>query len=220
MDVAVTCELYSDSFWGQPVTGVTSLAFVISGAAILTGRRGREGRVPFALLVIGIGVGSFIQHGPNPWWQAWAHDLPLAGTLAFVAMDAASDLTGRRLSPLWWIVPSAAMVPIVWLGPEFSIAGQSALATAAIGLNLLRARARPGLRRLLLTSLGILGTGALIGTLGDRTSLCRPDSLLQGHAAWHILAALALWWLAPAIGSRTARVMAGLRYGRSDVRGV
>jgi hypothetical protein len=220
MDVAGTCELYADSFWGQPVTGVTSLAFVVSGAAILAGRRGREGRVPYALLVIGIGVGSFIQHGPNPSWQAWAHDVPLAGTLAFVAGDAASDVTGRRLAPLWWIVPTAAVVPIAWLGPEASMATQSALAAAAIGLNLHRARIRPRLRRVLLTSLGILGTGALIGTLGDRTSLCRPDSLLQGHAAWHILAALALWWLAPAIGSRTAPAVAGLRAGRPSVGGV
>lgn len=208
MDVAGTCELYGNSaFWGQPANGVTSLAFVVSGAAILAGRRGHQGRVPFALLVIGIGVGSFIQHGPNPSWQEYAHDLPLAGVLAFVAVDAAADLTGRRLSALWWAVPTVAMVPVVAVGPEASTAVQGALTTVAIGLNLYRARVRPELRRTLLTSLAILGTGALIGTLGDRTALCRPDSLIQGHAVWHLLAATALWRLAPAIGAWAGRAI-------------
>jgi hypothetical protein len=42
----------------------------------------------------------------------------------------------------------------------------------------------------------------VIGTLTDRTSLCQLDSLIQGHALWHIFAAAALWRLAPAIGAR------------------
>jgi hypothetical protein len=51
-------------------------------------------------------------------------------------------------------------------------------------------------------ALAVLAAGALAGTLGDRTGLCRPDSLLQGHAVWHLLAAVALWRLAPAVGVR------------------
>lgn len=215
MDSDGLCELYSnDGFWGQPANSVTSLAFVVSGVAILAGRRGGHGRVPYALLVIGVGAGSLIQHGPNPDWQAFAHDLPLAGVLAFVAVDAAADLTGRKLSPAWWLVPTAMMVPVVAAGPTASTAAQSALAVVAIGLNLYRARVRPRLRRRLLTSLAILGVGGLIGTLGDRTSLCRPESLLQGHAVWHILSALSLWRLAPAIGSRAERAAeAGTQVG-------
>lgn len=221
MDVAELCELYgAHPFWGQPANSVTSLAFVASGAAILAGRRGHRGRVPYALLVIGVGVGSLIQHGPNPAWQQYAHDVPLAGVLAFVAVDAASDVTGRRLSPLWWLAPTAAIVPIVAISPAASSVAQGAMATAAIALNLHRARIRPRLRRTLLTSLAILAAGGLIGTLGDRTSLCQPDSLLQGHAVWHILAALALWRLAPAIGSRAEQAVAGLRAGRPGVGGV
>lgn len=215
MDSDGLCELYSnDGFWGQPANSVTSLAFVVSGVAILAARRGGHGRVPYALLVIGIGAGSLIQHGPNPDWQAYAHDLPLAGVLAFVAVDAAADLTGRKLSPAWWLVPTAIMVPVVAAGPTASTAAQSALAAVAIGLSLYRARVRPRLRRRLLTSLAILGVGGLIGTLGDRTSLCRPESLLQGHAVWHILSALSLWRLAPAIGSRAERAAeAGTQVG-------
>ncbi len=202
MTVAVACERYGESVLGQPASTVTSLAFVAAGIAILASRRGGTGRVPYALLVTAAGVGSLVQHGPDPEWQAYAHDLPMAGLLAFVAMDAASDLLGRRLSHLWWLLPTAAMVLLVAAGPTASTAAQVLLAGAAIGLSLARARRRPLLRRPLIGALALLAAGSLAGTMGDRTSLCRPDTLLQGHAIWHLLAAAALWWLAATVGAR------------------
>lgn len=240
MDVlAEACERYGDGFWGQPANSVTSFAFIVAAIAILARRRGGPGRVPYALIVAAVGVGSLIQHGPNPDWQAYAHDLPIAALLAFVAVDAASDLFGhprtdthwgvsttlaggwrRALSgdartAWWWIVPTAAMVPVVALGRLASIIGQVTLAVVAVGLTLLRARARPPRRPALLLVLAILAVGGVIGALTERTSLCQPDSLLQGHAAWHVLAALALWWLAPAIGAREPYLSAGGRLSAS-----
>ena len=211
MELAAVCVRNTDSFIGQPANAFTSLAFVVAGAGILAARRRnalRRTRVQhrqtgvFALLVTGIGVGSFIQHGPDPGWQAYAHDLPLAGVLVFVAADAVSDLIGRELSPAWWMVPTAAMVPVVAIGPSASATVQTVMAGAAIGLNLLRARRRPALRRTLYTALAVLATGAVIEKLMDWSSLCQPDSVLTGHAIWHVCAAGALWRLAPAIGAR------------------
>jgi hypothetical protein len=212
MELAAVCERHLTGFLGQPANAITSATFVVAGAGIVVAARrgGIRSEAPvrdrqtvvFALLVSGIGVGSFIQHGPNPDWQAYAHDLPLAAAMLFVATDAVSDLTGRELSPEWWLVPTVAMVPIVTLGATASTIVQAAMATAAIGLNLVRARVRPALRRTLYAALATVAAGALIGTLTDRTALCQPDSLLQGHAAWHVLAAAGLWWLAPAIGAR------------------
>jgi hypothetical protein len=51
----------------------------------------------------------------------------------------------------------------------------------------------------------IAGGGAVVVNLLTRTGapLCRPESLLQGHAAWHVLTALAIaLWLAPLGGQR------------------
>jgi hypothetical protein len=212
MEADALCERYTDAFLGQPANAVTSGAFVLVGIGILAAgsRRGVPLGVPvrdretvvFGLLVSGIGIGSFIQHGPNPDWQAYAHDLPLAAVLVFVATDAISDLRGRELSPGWWLVPSAAMVPVVAAGPRASAIVQAAMAGTAIGLNLIRAERRPMLRRTLYATLLTVATGAVIGTLTDRSALCRPDSLLQGHAIWHLLAAAALWRLAAAVGAR------------------
>src|SRR4029450_7145158 len=132
MEVAAVCEQYRVGFLGEPASAVTSLAFVAAAGGILVsprhrgagrvfllspGQRGPRRDTPvrdrqtvvFAALVAGTGVGSFIQHGPHPDWQAYAHDLPLAAVLIFVATDAASDLTERELSPAWWLVPVVAM---------------------------------------------------------------------------------------------------------------
>jgi len=212
MEFAVVCERYGDGFLGQPANAVTSVAFVVAGVGILVvdGRSETHRGIPvrnrqsvvYALLVSGIGVGSLIQHGPHPDWQAYAHDLPLAAVLVFVAADAVSDLTARELSPAWWLIPAVAMVPVVAFGATASAIVQAVMAAAAIGLNLVRARRRPALRRTLNTALAAVAAGAVIGALTDRTSLCHADSLLQGHAVWHVLAAAALWRLAPAIGAR------------------
>lgn len=209
----MACEQFRDGLVGQPAGAATALALVVAGLLILAGRRPAQARArwTFGLLVVAVGVGSVIQHGPHPPWQAYPHDLSLAAVLAFVAADAAADLTGRPARAYWWLVPTAAMVPVVAAGPVASSAVQTGLAVVAIGLSLGRARVRPQLRRRLLVVLAILAAGALAGTLGERTSLCRPDSLLQGHAIWHLLAALALWWLAPAIGRRAGPGAGGRR---------
>lgn len=220
MELANACELYRDTgFFGQPANSVTSLAFVVCGVAIAADRkRDLRRRVPYALLVIAVGAGSLVQHGPNPDWQAYAHDLPLATLLAFVAADAAADLLGREVSPGWWLGVPVAMLPVVAAGPAASSVTQGGIAAAAIGLNLLRARRRPRLRRVLIGSTLILGAGALVGTIGDRTSLCQPGALLQGHAFWHLMAALALWRLAPAIGRRESPAMSTVPAGGPLVR--
>src|SRR5262245_17347642 len=212
MELAAVCEQSRVEFLGEPANAVTSLAFVAAAVGILASHRRSRGRrntpvrerqtAVFAALVAGTGVGSFIQHGPHPQWQAYAHDLPLAAVLMFVTTDAVSDLRERELSPAWWLVPVAAMVPAVASGPTASTTLQAGMATAAIGLSVVRARGRPALRGSLIAAVLAAAAGAAIGTLTDRTSLCRGDSLVQGHAIWHVLAAAALWRFAAAIGAR------------------
>lgn len=202
MMLANACELYRGTgVVGQPAAAVTSLAFVVAGLAVVVGRRHGAQTVTYGLLVVAVGAGSLVQHGPNPQWQAYAHDVPIATLLAYVAVDAASDRFGRRLAPGWWLVVPIAMIPIVTAGPTASTVVQGLLAAVAVALSLERARVRPQLRRESIIAALLLASGALLGTIGDRTSICRPSSLLQGHALWHLLAAAGLWRLSRTIGS-------------------
>src|SRR5262245_15180659 len=208
MEWAALCDQQQLGFLEQPASAITSAAFVVAAAGILAGRPGESVTPPrgqqtvFALLAAGIGVGSFVQHGPHPSWQAYAHDLPLAAALVFVAVDAAADLSRRELSPAWWLIPSAAMVPVVAAGPAASTTAQAAAAAAAIALNLLRARHRPALRARVLTALGAAAAGAVLGRLTGPSGRCGPESLVLGHPLWHLLAAAALWRLAATVGAR------------------
>ena len=217
MDLTAVCAPYATGFLREPANAISSAAFVVAGAGILVATRrgeassdglGRDRRTVFALIVAGVGVGSFIQHGPHPEWQAYAHDLPLAAVLVFVATDAAADLTGRDLSYRWWLIPSVAMVPVVALGATASTIAQAVMATAAISGNLLRAARRPFLRKALITALLIAAAGATVGSPSDPSSLCRTDGLLPRHAIWHVLAAAALWRLATVVGMRRASSLA------------
>jgi hypothetical protein len=214
MESAV-CDRYRVGLLFEPANAGTSVAFVVAAAGILVAcrRNGtafdtpvRNRQTVFALLVAGVGLGSFIQHGPHLDWQAYAHDPPLAAVLTFVATDAASDLTGRELSPAWWLIPSVLMVPVVASGASVSTIVQAVMAAAAIGLNLVRAGRRPALRKTVIAALVTAAAGAVIDGLTDRTTPCQADSLIPGHAVWHVLAAAALWRLAPAIGARRTQL--------------
>lgn len=209
------CEVLRDGLLQEPVAAVSSLAYVVAAVAVLVLAR-RGGTRPrdvaaYAALVAGIGVGSFVQHGPDPAWSDLAHDLPLAATLCLVAADGVASLRGRGRPWWWWVVPTAALVPAILLVPRPADAAQAVVAAVAVVVTLLRGRTEPGVRRRALTAVGLLGVGSLIGTLSRAGGpLCDPASLWQGHAVWHVLSAAALVVLAPVVGAA-----GGSRPGRS-----
>ncbi|HEX6310431.1 MAG TPA: hypothetical protein VF152_02255 [Acidimicrobiia bacterium] len=81
---------------------------------------------------------------------------------------------------------------------DLGIGGTLAFVAATEVVALVRRPRRRARRRLVIGAV-LLGAATAINLL-SRTGdpLCRPDSLLQGHAAWHVLTALALreWALA------------------------
>ncbi|MGH3442037.1 MAG: hypothetical protein ACRDUY_08330 [Nitriliruptorales bacterium] len=187
---------------GRRAERTSRLAFGAAGLAIVVGRRAeRTSRLVFGALVAAVGVGSVVQHGPNPPWADAAHDLPLLAVIAFVAVDAAADLVGRRLPHAWWMVPALALTPVIVAAPRPADAAQAAMAAVAIVLSLRRAWIRPEFRVTILGALVLLGVGALIGTVwGGGWPPYRPQGAVPGHSVWHVLAATALWRLTPVIG--------------------
>jgi hypothetical protein len=222
------CELAGGTPWAEPLSTWTSLAFVVSGVAIVVAAlRARPGtpsgtspappdgaaatgvRLTFGVLVVLIGVGSVIQHGPSPAWNPVVHDPPLLGALALVAADAVADLTGRRLRTWWWLAPTLLGAALAALSVPVSTAAQVLVAVVAVAASTWRAWRRPAVRRRTVTALVLLAVGGTIGTLTrSGWPLCDADGpfgvALQGHAVWHVLAAVALWTLAPTLGTRPA----------------
>lgn len=213
------CELIADGILREPVSAVSSLAFVVAGAVIVVGaRRGPAGQgalrgtpggrspslVGYGVLVAGIGLGSVAQHGPNPWWADLGHDLPLLATLAFITADAVADLIGRPRAWWSWALPSAALVPLLHAAPRAGDVSMDVAAAITVAISLARARVRPRLRRPIVWTVVLLAVGGVTSLVSDAGPLCVPGSPWQGHAVWHVLTSVALVDLAAALGTQGA----------------
>jgi hypothetical protein len=208
----VTREAARSRTPADPADATSSLAFVVAGGWILAADRRagrRAGRAPrrtaLGALTVLIGVGSVVQHGPAPAWNPVVHDPPLFGALALVAADAVGDLRSRPVRARWWLAPTLAEVVLSAAAPGAAAAAQVAAAGVAVPATLLRARARPTVRRRLLAAAAMLAVGATVDRLarsgGPPHTPGGPAVVgLPGHAVWHVLAASALVVLAPATG--------------------
>jgi hypothetical protein len=193
------CEEIRTGPIAQPVNALSSLAYVACGGWVAArgARRARPAAVAFGSLLGAVGVGSILYHGPCPPGAERAHDTSLAATLGLVVLHNAATVTGRNgpapAGAQLGAAAAAAMPVLVsrrFTNPDVTVLGLAAVATEVASV---RGHRGAGLSA---AAAGSLALGALINGL-SRTGgpLCRPRSLLQGHAAWHVLSAasLAAW---------------------------
>ena len=185
---ASDCEHCRDGAVSQPANAVSSLAYVVAGADLL--RRPHPDR-PFAWAVIAVGLGSVAYHGPGGVAGRWAHDASLIAMLGLLVLTDATVADGRAM-------PDAAIAGVVGAAAVAAHPRTSEYAQGAVGAMAVAAEARRHLTQATIreaaVSLPLLTAGLglqILGRTGERW--CRPDSLLQPHAAWHALTAAALW---------------------------
>jgi hypothetical protein len=193
----------------QPVNAWSSLAFAVAGGWILRrALRGDHGRtqelVVFGLAVGANAIGSFAYHGLRVGWGHWAHDMGIYAVLVFVAIHAFGTVRGwPRRKTLSAVVASLAILGVArWTiaGATDVVSGMLAGAAVVGELFAWRAGLRPrrsdGLTMHVAAwalAIGAMAIGCVSFLLGSNVSpLCRPDSLLQWHALWHILEAVAM----------------------------
>jgi hypothetical protein len=103
------CERIAGGVLAQPVLAVTSLAYVVTGVAVLVWavriKAPLAGAAGVALSAVG--AGSFAYHGTQPSWAELAHDWPIAAVGAVYAVGLVRS--GRRR---WsaWVAPAAVFV--------------------------------------------------------------------------------------------------------------
>lgn len=143
-----------------------------------------EGRV-LGLSTTLIGASSLFFHATFTFLGMW---LDLAGMYLFVTFLALSAFGfGPRLAPALAGV-NAGLGVLTWFLPGARRWVFAALAAAAAAAQL---RARPADRRFLWAALGLLGAGFALWSADYWGVACAPDSLFQGHAAWHLFGAAA-----------------------------
>lgn len=205
--VIAYCERTDLSFWAEPVNALTNLAFVLAALWVwpLTARAGLLRAL--AVVLVAIGIGSFLWHTYATRWAGLADVLPILLFILLYLFGATRDML--RLGTGWAVLAVALFFPyaagFVWLSAQvmpglganaayFSVA----VLIAAYGLWL---RAEPVGRGLL--------AGALILclSLGFRmadAAMC--DNLAIGtHFMWHILNAVMLGWMIRVYALHTGR---------------
>ena len=202
------CEHVVSGFLGQPANALSSLAFLVSAAwivilAVRRERAARTGLLVLALAVFANAAGSFVRHGPDPAWAEWAHDVAIMAVLLFVAIHA----LGRRQawSPRVEVGAYATCLAAVGLGlATIHGASDPFAGTLAAGAVVGEVATVTGERRhppsagrsgavprgVGLAAIALGGIAFLLGRSGS--PLCRPESVFQWHAVWHVLVAVAL----------------------------
>ena len=197
------CEAFRAGWLGQPANTVSSLAFLVVGGWLLARARHAPARAAelrlFAAAAIATAAGSVAFHGPHPSWGQWAHDTPIAAGLMLATVVDVAAFTGRRRRELVaWLAGSAAIGLLLWFVPDAQrvVFGLLGVGFGSLELVAMRRRMRPwpgdhdfGLWVLVIASSMV---GVIAFFLGRIAGFCDPRSLMQLHAVWHVLQAVAI----------------------------
>ncbi len=112
------CEQILAGLLAQPINALSSLAFIPAGVLTIVVAMRATGRLRLHLAVyagalVGVGVGSFAYHGPQPTWAGPAHDGSIILAVASAVLLVAT--AGGRRSRIWRTGAgrlSAAMVAV------------------------------------------------------------------------------------------------------------
>lgn len=201
VDAVGDCEWRPGGPWRQPVNAASSLAYVVVAAdlarRVVRGGLRRPGAVLAGLVALE-GAGSLWYHaGSGPGAQL-LHDLPLLGTVGFLAgrhLDRAAEAAGRSGRARWAAAPVVLVVAGGLLGvvaPGAVPALIAATVATVAGAEVL-ARSRGGAPVWDRALLGLAAAAGLAWLAGRGDSpLCDPGSVLQPHALWHVGTALVL----------------------------
>jgi hypothetical protein len=217
------CEAARDGFIRQPANTLSNGGFVVAGllVAVRAGRLPAEGVVPpavatfYACIVTLLGPGSAAMHATQSAWGGHLDMLSMYLVASFAAAWAWTRWTRRGARSLVGAyVVGIAACELVGLWPDpvpvVHYAGNLAfgvLLVAAVVLEVLLWRRGESARTI---TYGVVALAAMLVAftiwLLSNAGWCDPSSLLQGHAAWHLLCAVAAYFLFRFYESERVRV--------------
>lgn len=193
------------SLFLQPSNSWSSFGYVFAGFFLMLDAKARrgtnafppEGAIMFGIAAITVGVGSILLHATLTLWGQFADVLGMYLVSGFSLVYALAKIgrLDRAKSAMLYIAVCAALVTVLLIAPEARRWLFFAVLLTALIIEI--AFARPlrlnvVLRYLLLGAL-VKAIGFGVWLLDQNRTLCAPDSLIQGHAFWHVCGAVSLW---------------------------
>ncbi|MEP2987679.1 MAG: ceramidase domain-containing protein [Parasphingorhabdus sp.] len=190
----------------QPANSWSSFGYTFVGLLMILLARGRGSASAFPSLAatilgvgaIAVGIGSVLLHATLTLWGQFFDVLGMYLVSGFFLISALAKwlhIPDRRAA-VYYVMLCAVLVAALYMVPEIRRWLFAVVLLAAIVLELVFARP---LRSHVRTGYYIAGIIAnaiafAIWNLDQNGQICAPESLLQGHAIWHLLGALALWF--------------------------
>jgi hypothetical protein len=202
------CEASSGHFPEQVANAISSFAFIFLGIwALLStrepvfGTRERALKPYFAVAMLFLGVSSFYYHATLSFIGQF-FDIFSMYTFGLLLLLGALYRCGHVagwLAAILFGVLTVALAVTQYLFPEARRVLFALVLLPGIVLELTRLVTGYGPRspraRFVYVGVGALVVGYAIWLLDQNHIVCNPDSIIQGHATWHVLTALAAYMI-------------------------
>lgn len=215
MPNACFCEAIRSDGVRQPANTLSSFAFVVVATLVLmrgirvrrSGSEWQRNRFTsraiypalFALTLFVVGLGSAYFHATLSFRGQFVDVLGMYLIATFALLYSMDRLRGFSATGL--IVSYLAMNVVLaavlyWLpGVRRGVFGLLIAAVLIAETLIGRRRGRDPASRHLWIAAAIMGIAFVIWTLDITRTVCSPESWMQGHAVWHVLGAVASWYL-------------------------
>jgi hypothetical protein len=151
----------------------------------------------FGLTAIFVGLGSVLLHATLTLWGQFFDVMGMYLTSGFMLVSAIVRWRNLpvRSAVLLYLAVVGGLVALLYLVPEVRRSLFAFVLIAAILLELIFARPHRAEVKLAyyLSGIAIKAVAFTIWNLDQSGLVCSPQSLLQGHAVWHLLGATSLW---------------------------
>lgn len=195
--VIAYCERTDFTYWSEPVNALTNASFLIAAALVWRQTAGLPLARALAVVLVMIGVGSFLWHTHATGWAGLADVVPILVFILLYLFAATRDFL--NLPAIWAFGAVLLFLPYAvafsWatsqvmpgLGANAAYFSVAAL-IAAYGLRLRQTATGQGL---------MIGAGLLCVSLGFRMAdgaVCAVFPI-GTHFMWHILNGVMLGWM-------------------------
>ena len=189
----------------QPANSWSSYGYAFAGTLMIVLSRGAHWRSGFdsgaaaffGVTAIFVGLGSVLLHATLSLWGQFFDVTGMYFTSGFMLVSAVArwrNLSERQAVTLY-VALLTVLLALLYAVPEVRRWLFAVVLIAALVLELTLARPRrPGIEvGYYLAGIGLKALAFTIWNLDQHGIVCAPHSLLQGHAAWHLLGATSLW---------------------------
>ena len=190
----------------QPTNSWSSYGYAFTGFLMIVLSRGtswnsafhRNAAAWFGVTAIFVGLGSVLLHATLTLWGQFFDVMGMYLVSGFMVVSAIArwrNLSARN-SVMLYIAVVGGLLIMLYLVPEVRRSLFAVVLVSAIAIEMIFARPlRPQVRVIYyLAGILVKAVAFTIWNLDQHGVVCQPDIVFQGHAVWHLLGAVSLWF--------------------------